>query len=137
MPSDLPESRAAFAVHKDREGSQNMLSVGKQCSEASCHLVDFLPTKCDHCHEAFCQDHYRPDTHNCKKWDRNAADRRAIECMLYHRHVDFWSSEMADFMLLYYRSPLLNTNCHPTGRRSKYTDKCACRHRVLRHDWQI
>ncbi|KAH8114736.1 hypothetical protein DFH11DRAFT_1688819 [Phellopilus nigrolimitatus] len=80
MSNNPAESRAAFAVLQERDGGQDILDIGEQCSARTCGLVDFLPFKCDHCKERFCQEHYRPEYHECAKWDKNAEDRRAIEC---------------------------------------------------------
>ncbi|KAJ7789327.1 hypothetical protein B0H14DRAFT_2944947 [Mycena olivaceomarginata] len=38
--------------------SQELLSVGRQCSHQTCNLVDFLPFKCQHCDDSFCQEHF-------------------------------------------------------------------------------
>ncbi|KAI5117443.1 hypothetical protein M0805_005822 [Coniferiporia weirii] len=75
------ESRAAFAVPQEHDAAaQDILSVGKQCAARSCGVVDFLPTKCNHCSDFFCTDHQRPESHDCAKWDPSAADRRAHAC---------------------------------------------------------
>lgn len=81
MSKTPEESRAAFAVHVNRE-PQEVLSIGQQCSAPTCHLIDFLPIKCHLCSEPFCQDHHRPESHQCSKWNPLEADRRAMECPL-------------------------------------------------------
>jgi hypothetical protein len=69
-------SRASPAPERD----QQLLSVGKQCSHAACHLVDFLPFKCQHCQESFCQEHFKVDDHNCPKYDASKHNRVAPSC---------------------------------------------------------
>ncbi|THH08504.1 hypothetical protein EW145_g2659 [Phellinidium pouzarii] len=75
-------SRAAFAIPHQRDGDQDILSIGRQCAARSCGLVDFLPITCAHCSEPFCMEHQLPQSHDCKKWDPSVADRRALECPL-------------------------------------------------------
>lgn len=39
--------------------------LGKQCSEATCNKLDFLPVKCDACKNIFCQEHMKYASHSC------------------------------------------------------------------------
>ncbi|KJA15079.1 hypothetical protein HYPSUDRAFT_48682 [Hypholoma sublateritium FD-334 SS-4] len=59
-----------------------LLLVGKECTYRECFLVDFLPLKCEHCNEPFCQDHFRVAAHHCKKYDAQTHDRVAPSCPL-------------------------------------------------------
>ncbi|KAI4519858.1 hypothetical protein K523DRAFT_418980 [Schizophyllum commune Tattone D] len=59
---------------------QQLLSIGKQCHLDTCHLVDFLPFKCQHCSEAFCQEHFLPAAHTCPKYDETKHNRVAPSC---------------------------------------------------------
>jgi hypothetical protein len=59
---------------------QQMLAVGRQCSHPSCHLVDFLPFKCQHCANSFCADHFKPASHSCTKYDEARYNRVAPDC---------------------------------------------------------
>ncbi|KAI3607698.1 sec14 cytosolic factor [Moniliophthora roreri] len=72
--SDL--SRATPAPERD----QQLLSIGKQCSHEACHLVDFLPFKCQHCQESFCQEHFKVEDHSCPKYDASKHNRVAPSC---------------------------------------------------------
>ncbi|KAI0346035.1 hypothetical protein BDW22DRAFT_1353701 [Trametopsis cervina] len=64
-----------------------LLSIGHQCSHPSCHLVDFLPFKCQHCASPFCASHFRPQAHACEKYDEHAVDRVAPSCPLCNTPV--------------------------------------------------
>lgn len=59
---------------------QQMLAVGRQCSHPSCHLVDFLPFRCQHCADSFCADHFKPASHSCAKYDEAKYNRVAPDC---------------------------------------------------------
>jgi len=39
--------------------------LGKQCAEASCNQLDFLPLRCDSCENVFCKDHLTYNLHSC------------------------------------------------------------------------
>lgn len=81
--SDLnPERRVVYAVTPGERSSEQeeLLSVGTRCTAKGCSQFDFLPFKCSHCNEQYCQEHFLPEVHSCSKWDKNAADRRALEC---------------------------------------------------------
>ncbi|KAE9383090.1 hypothetical protein BT96DRAFT_844570 [Gymnopus androsaceus JB14] len=64
-----------------------ILSIGKQCSHPSCNLVDFLPFKCQHCQDSFCQDHYKVAEHSCPKYDESKHNRIAPNCPLCNEPV--------------------------------------------------
>ncbi|KAJ7134670.1 hypothetical protein C8R44DRAFT_771106 [Mycena epipterygia] len=59
-----------------------LLSVGAQCSHQSCLLVDFLPFKCQHCEDSFCQEHFMVTAHKCPKYDETKYNRVAPNCPL-------------------------------------------------------
>ena len=42
-----------------------MLFIGQRCSHDACNLVDFLPLKCQYCHQPFCGSHFSLSTHTC------------------------------------------------------------------------
>ncbi|KIK52081.1 hypothetical protein GYMLUDRAFT_180645 [Collybiopsis luxurians FD-317 M1] len=69
----------------DQDGP--LLAIGKQCSHPTCHLVDFLPFKCQHCQESFCQDHYKVAEHSCPKYDESKYNRIAPSCPLCNEPV--------------------------------------------------
>ncbi|KAF9464221.1 hypothetical protein BDZ94DRAFT_1257299 [Collybia nuda] len=64
-----------------------LLAIGKQCSHPSCLLVDFLPFKCQHCEEAFCQEHFTVSAHHCPKYDESKHNRVAPDCPFCHTPV--------------------------------------------------
>lgn len=74
------------------ERDEQLLSIGKQCSHPACLLVDFLPFKCQHCEDAFCQEHFLVSAHNCTKYDESKHNRVAPNCTCFH----FLSSSSTD-----------------------------------------
>lgn len=64
--------------------SEDLLAIGKQCSHQSCHLVDFLPFKCQHCQESYCQEHFMVQTHSCPKYDESKHNRVAPNCKVFN-----------------------------------------------------
>lgn len=64
----------------NQERDAQLLSIGQQCSEDHCHLVDFLPFKCEHCKQAFCGEHFHPQAHKCDKYDESQHNRIAPPC---------------------------------------------------------
>ncbi|EIW81071.1 hypothetical protein CONPUDRAFT_82142 [Coniophora puteana RWD-64-598 SS2] len=64
-----------------------LLGVGQQCSAPSCHLIDFLPFKCQHCNENFCGDHFSVSGHKCPKYDESKHNRVAPSCPLCNEPV--------------------------------------------------
>ncbi|KAJ7366920.1 hypothetical protein DFH08DRAFT_835930 [Mycena albidolilacea] len=62
--------------------SQELLSVGRQCSHQTCNLVDFLPFKCQHCNDSFCQEHFMVAAHKCPKYDESKYNRVSPNCPL-------------------------------------------------------
>ncbi|KAK7677764.1 hypothetical protein QCA50_019316 [Cerrena zonata] len=68
-------------THTPAQGPDaELLAVGQQCSEEHCHLIDFLPFKCEHCAQAFCGEHFRPQAHKCHKYDEHQHNRVAPPC---------------------------------------------------------
>ncbi|KIY64466.1 hypothetical protein CYLTODRAFT_425179 [Cylindrobasidium torrendii FP15055 ss-10] len=66
---------------------QALLAVGKQCSHTSCGLVDFLPFKCQHCEQPYCQEHFLAKDHQCAKYDERQHNRIAPHCPLCNEPV--------------------------------------------------
>ena len=71
-----PASRATPVPEREAQ----LLSIGKQCSEATCSMVDFLPFKCQHCQQSFCQEHFKVDAHRCPEYDESKHNRVAPNC---------------------------------------------------------
>lgn len=69
------------------ERDQQLLSIGQQCSDQSCLMVDFLPFKCQHCTKSFCQDHFKVDAHKCPAYDESKHNRVAPSCPLCNTPV--------------------------------------------------
>ncbi|KDR82846.1 hypothetical protein GALMADRAFT_238450 [Galerina marginata CBS 339.88] len=70
-----------------QERDAQLLAVGKQCSDPTCLLVDFLPFKCHHCELSFCQEHFKVDAHKCSKYDETKHNRIAPNCPLCNTPV--------------------------------------------------
>ncbi|TBU44464.1 hypothetical protein BD309DRAFT_862210 [Dichomitus squalens] len=69
------------------ERDVQLLEVGKQCSDPTCLLVDFLPFKCQHCAQPFCGEHFLPTAHHCAQYDAAKLDRVAPSCPLCNTPV--------------------------------------------------
>ncbi|KAG0637366.1 hypothetical protein HOY80DRAFT_1010761 [Tuber brumale] len=51
-------------------------AIGKHCDLPECHLLDFLPFKCESCGGTYCLDHRTETAHKCAHEGRWAATRR-------------------------------------------------------------
>ncbi|RPB03271.1 hypothetical protein L873DRAFT_1826332 [Choiromyces venosus 120613-1] len=51
-------------------------AIGKHCDLPECHLLDFLPFKCESCGGTYCLDHRTETAHKCAHEGRWAAARR-------------------------------------------------------------
>lgn len=71
---------SAMASKNNAEQDTQLLSVGQQCSESSCLLVDFLPFKCQHCSKSFCGEHFLVAAHHCPQYDESKHNRIAPSC---------------------------------------------------------
>ncbi|KAH9969493.1 hypothetical protein BC827DRAFT_1160228 [Russula dissimulans] len=103
---------------------QHILAIGRQCSHPSCHLVDFLPFKCQHCANSFCADHFKPALHNCEKYDEAKQNRVAPDCPLCSEPVSIPPGEDPNIRMERH----LTFDCSAmTGRsqKSNATPKCA------------
>ncbi|CAL7938477.1 unnamed protein product [Xylocopa violacea] len=40
-------------------------NLGERCSIKDCKQLNFLPFKCDHCHDLFCKEHFHIASHKC------------------------------------------------------------------------
>ena len=83
------------------ERDTQLLSVGQQCSESSCLLVDFLPFKCQHCSQSFCGEHFLAAAHHCPQYDESKHNRVAPSCASFPR--------ISPHLLTYIIGPLCNT----------------------------
>ncbi|KAH7885211.1 hypothetical protein F5I97DRAFT_1830408 [Phlebopus sp. FC_14] len=70
------------STHAENERDAQLMSIGHQCSESSCLLVDFLPFKCQHCEQCFCGEHFLVAAHKCPKYDESKHNRVAPNCPL-------------------------------------------------------
>jgi len=63
----------------------DLMSIGRHCAEPSCGQVDFLPFRCDCCHQTFCLEHRTYEKHNCPK--ANFKQAETIVCPLCARGI--------------------------------------------------
>ncbi|KAM5533426.1 hypothetical protein V8D89_012864 [Ganoderma adspersum] len=106
----------------ERDGQ--LLDIGKQCSDPTCLLVDFLPFKCQHCALPFCGEHFLPTTHQCSKYDAAKLDRVAPSCPLCSAPVAIPPGQDPNIRMERH----INTECSVlTGRsgKAKSTPHCA------------
>ncbi|KZP33701.1 hypothetical protein FIBSPDRAFT_721134 [Athelia psychrophila] len=66
---------------------ERLLAVGQQCAEPLCHLVDFLPFRCQHCTQPFCAEHFKVEAHRCPQYDESKHDRIAPSCPMCNEPV--------------------------------------------------
>ncbi|KAI0632338.1 hypothetical protein C8Q77DRAFT_1060389 [Trametes polyzona] len=105
------------------ERDQQLLDIGKQCSEPSCLVVDFLPFKCQHCAHAFCGDHFLPTTHHCEKYDAAKHDRVAPSCPLCNTPVAIPPGQDPNIRMEQH----INTQCSVmTGKSNKAKSAPTC-----------
>jgi len=90
-----------MASNTNAERDAQLLSVGQQCSESSCLLVDFLPFKCHHCSNSFCGEHFLVAAHRCPQYDESKHNRVAPSCQSLVRP--------SAYLLTYILGPLCNT----------------------------
>lgn len=64
------------AVSPNKNPSDGLLQVGDHC--AFCNELDFLPFICDGCGSSFCQNHRKPELHECKKTLKQAQQQRPV-----------------------------------------------------------
>lgn len=57
--------------------------IGAHCQLSSCNQLDFLPFKCESCHNVYCLEHRSENIHNCSKAGEWAARRRAGNLLSY------------------------------------------------------
>lgn len=118
MSSSSPPSSSSPGLN------QQMLAIGRQCSHPSCHLVDFLPFKCQHCANSYCADHFKPAAHSCEKYDESKYNRVAPDCPLCNEPVPIPPGEDSNITMERH----LTRDCSfMTGRSQKAnaTPKCA------------
>lgn len=112
------------ATNTNPERDAQLLAIGRQCSEASCLLVDFLPFKCDLCSASFCAEHFAVAAHKCPKYDDRIHNRVAPNCPLCNTPVAIPPGEDPNIRMERH----INNECSVmTGkaRRSKSTPICA------------
>lgn len=68
--------------------SNQLEEWGSHCSLSTCHALDFLPFKCQHCTKLYCSDHFKPsirpseNSHQCSDYDESLIDARVPTCPL-------------------------------------------------------
>jgi len=105
------------------ERDEQLLSIGQQCADPHCLLVDFLPFKCQHCVQSFCGEHFKVEAHNCSKYDESKHNRVAPSCPLCNQPVAIPLNQDPNIRMEHH----INTECSVmTGRRqTKSAPVCA------------
>jgi len=95
---------------------ERLLAVGQTCSDPLCHLVDFLPFKCQHCSLPFCAEHFKVDAHKCSQYDESKHDRVAPSCPMCNEPVAIPPGQDPNIRMERH----MDTECSVlTGRRQK------------------
>lgn len=68
--------------------------IGENCALKECNRLDFLPVKCDACCEVFCLEHYKYESHSCKKAQRK--DVQVPVCPLCSEPVASKAGQLPD-----------------------------------------
>ncbi|KII86782.1 hypothetical protein PLICRDRAFT_113464 [Plicaturopsis crispa FD-325 SS-3] len=108
------------------EREAHLLNIGHQCSEESCHLVDFLPFKCQHCTQSFCGEHFKPAAHKCAAYDESKFNRIAPSCPLCNEPIAIPPGQDPNHRMEHH----FVTDCtimtgRPANRKNKATPTCA------------
>lgn len=101
--------------------SKELLTAGRTCSHSACNTIDFLPFKCHHCNQSFCQEHWKPEEHSCNNYDPAAHDRIVPQCPLCNIPVAVPSGgDVNDAMDLH-----ILTDCSAALTKKKKGPHCA------------
>ncbi|KHN86445.1 AN1-type zinc finger protein 2B [Toxocara canis] len=105
---------------------------GRHSSFAECHLLDFLPVRCDACLKDFCGTHYPYESHRCESSYRK--DVQVPVCPLCGKPVPVARGELPDERV----SRHIDTDCKSdpalSSRGKIYTSRCSlhgCKKREL------
>ncbi|KAJ1911363.1 hypothetical protein IWQ60_010178 [Tieghemiomyces parasiticus] len=63
-----------------------LLDVGRQCALPECRQLDFLPFRCQFCHEDYCESHWKVTGHDCPQKEQ-VKDVRVPVCPLCQKPV--------------------------------------------------
>lgn len=55
---------------------EDLDAIGTHCKFAYCHQLDFLPFRCNSCHQTYCLDHRTETAHQCARAGEWAKNRR-------------------------------------------------------------
>lgn len=106
--------------------------LGRHCSYSECHLLDFLPVRCDACGKDFCASHFSYDSHNCESSYRK--DIQVPVCPLCGKPVPVNRGELPDRLVGLH----IDTDCKSDPAKAKrgkiYTNRCShsgCKNREL------
>ncbi|CAJ0589035.1 unnamed protein product [Cylicocyclus nassatus] len=93
--------------------------IGRHCDAELCHLLDFLPVRCDACSGTFCLSHYTYEGHNCKN-----AYKKNVQvpiCPICDRPVPTPKGISPDAQV---NEHILN-NCAASAKKKVYVNKCS------------
>ncbi|XXQ36869.1 AN1-type domain-containing protein [Plasmodiophora brassicae] len=70
------------------------VNVGAHCSHASCRQQDYVPFRCDGCHQWFCLQHRTYEAHRCRTPARQS--RIVIQCPICAESFHVYDGQQAD-----------------------------------------
>ena len=85
MASQTPATPAAHSsldpqstTYTSMIGEQDLEAIGAHCQHPYCHVLDFLPFRCESCRGTFCLEHRTETAHSCSKageWAKRRAEQ--------------------------------------------------------------
>ncbi|RCN38608.1 AN1-like Zinc finger [Ancylostoma caninum] len=93
--------------------------IGRHCDAELCHLLDFLPVRCDACSGTFCLSHFTYEGHNCKNaYKKNV---QVPVCPVCDKPVPTPKGVSADAQV---NEHILN-NCAAITKKKVFANKCS------------
>ncbi|VDK45477.1 unnamed protein product [Anisakis simplex] len=106
--------------------------LGRHCSFAECHLLDFLPVRCDACSKDFCATHYPYDSHRCDSSYKK--DVQVPVCPLCGKPVPVARGELPDERVGQHIDADCKSDPALASKGRIYTNRCSmhgCKKREL------
>lgn len=105
---------------------------GRHCSFSECHLLDFLPVRCDACSKDFCASHFSYDAHHCESSYRK--DVQVPVCPLCGKLVPVPKGQLPDVVVGNHIDADCKSDPALASRGKIYTNRCSqkgCKKREL------
>uniref|UniRef100_A0A915BZ88 AN1-type domain-containing protein n=2 Tax=Parascaris univalens TaxID=6257 RepID=A0A915BZ88_PARUN len=98
---------------------------GRHCSFAECHLLDFLPVRCDACSRDFCSTHYPYESHRCESSYKK--DVQVPVCPLCGKPVPVARGELPDVVVGRHIDMDCKSDPALSSRGKIYANRCSVR----------